>query len=306
MKEHRGISRAVRLINSILDNGLVLLLLLGLAYGCYALWDSQNLAQEATAEQYAVYKPQEDTLGFAELQALNEDVIGWITVYGTPIDYPVVQGEDNWEYINKSAEGTYSLTGAIFADASCDPDFQDFNTILYGHNMVPNVMFGSIKEFKEQSFFDSHPYGNMYIQNRDYGLEIFGLLEADAYDSSIFQTGVGKAGRQSYLEAIRGHAVYLRDLVLADDDRIVLLSTCSAESTNGRDILVARLTDQVYEDTYAVEDPAQPDYGSADKAKGWRDLLPGWKTALFLLLFVLTLICLADQWFCRRRRRRRK
>ena len=56
----------------------------------------------------------------------------------------------------------------------------------------------------------------------------------------------------------------------------------------------------------AVEDPAQPDYGSADKAKGWRDLLPGWKTALFLLLFVLTLICLADQWFCRRRRRRRK
>ena len=92
MKEHRGISRAVRLINSILDNGLVLLLLLGLAYGCYALWDSQNLAQEATAEQYAVYKPQEDTLGFAELQALNEDVIGWITVYGTPIDYPVVQG----------------------------------------------------------------------------------------------------------------------------------------------------------------------------------------------------------------------
>ena len=226
MKEHRGISRAVRLINSILDNGLVLLLLLGLAYGCYALWDSQNLAQEATAEQYAVYKPQEDTLGFAELQALNEDVIGWITVYGTPIDYPVVQGEDNWEYINKSAEGTYSLTGAIFADASCDPDFQDFNTILYGHNMVPNVMFGSIKEFKEQSFFDSHPYGNMYIQNRDYGLEIFGLLEADAYDSSIFQTGVREAGRQSYLEAIRGHAVYLRDLVLADDDRIVLLSTC--------------------------------------------------------------------------------
>ena len=75
MKEHSGISRAVRLINSILDNGLVLLLLLGLAYGCYALWDSQNLAQEATAEQYAVYKPQEDTLGFAELQALNEDVI---------------------------------------------------------------------------------------------------------------------------------------------------------------------------------------------------------------------------------------
>ena len=306
MKEHRGISRAIKLINSILDCSLILLLLLGLAYGCYALWDSQNLAQEATAEQYAIYKPQEDSLGFEELRALNEDVLGWITVYGTPIDYPVVQGEDNWEYINKSAEGTYSLTGAIFMDASCDSDFQDFNTILYGHNMVPNVMFGSIKEFKERSFFDSHPYGNLYIQNHNYGLEIFGLIEADAYDSSIFQTGVNGAGRQSYLTAIRDHGVYLRDLALTDDDRIVLLSTCSSESTNGRDILVARLTDQVYEDTFAAEKEALPDYGSADRLKGLRDLMPQWKTALFLLLIILIVICLVDQWFCRRRRRRRK
>ena len=113
MCRHRGICRVIRGMNGILDYGLLLLLLLGLVYGCYALWDSQNLAEEATSEQYAIYKPQEDTLGFQELQSMNSDVIAWITVYDTPIDYPVVQGKDNWEYVNKNAEGEYSLTGAI-------------------------------------------------------------------------------------------------------------------------------------------------------------------------------------------------
>ncbi len=106
----------------------------------------------SNVEQYAIYKPQEDTLGFQELQSMNSDVIAWITVYDTPIDYPVVQGKDNWEYVNKNAEGEYSLTGAIFMDSENNPDFQDFNTILYGHNMVPNVMFGSIKDLKNKPF----------------------------------------------------------------------------------------------------------------------------------------------------------
>ena len=182
MCRHRGIRRVIRGLNGILDYSLLLLLLLGLVYGCYALWDSQNLAEEATSEQPAIYKPQEDTLGFQELQSMNSDVIAWITVYDTPIDYPVVQGKDNWEYVNKNAEGEYSLTGAIFMDSENNPDFQDFNTILYGHNMVPNVMFGSIKEFKEQAFYEAHPYGNLFVQNRNFGLEIIALIEADAYD----------------------------------------------------------------------------------------------------------------------------
>ena len=125
MCRHRGIRRVIRGLNGILDYSLLLLLLLGLVYGCYALWDSQNLAEEATSEQYAIYKPQEDTLGFQELQSMNSDVIAWITVYDTPIDYPVVQGKDNWEYVNKNAEGEYSLTGAIFMDSENNPDFQD-------------------------------------------------------------------------------------------------------------------------------------------------------------------------------------
>ena len=170
-------------------------------------------------------------------------------------------------------------------DSENNPDFQDFNTILYGHNMVPNVMFGSIKEFKEQAFYEAHPYGNLFVQNRNFGLEIIALIEADAYDSS---------------------AVYMNDITLEADDRILLLSTCSSESTNGRNILVARITDQTYKDTYSAKDQDHAGNESVDRRGGWRDFIPGWKTALFLLLLLLILICFADQWICRRRRKGRK
>ena len=225
---------------------------------------------------------------------------------GTKIDEPVVQGKDNWEYVNKNAEGEYSLTGAIFMDSENNPDFQDFNTILYGHNMVPNVMFGSIKEFKEQAFYEAHPYGNLFVQNRNFGLEIIALIEADAYDCSVFYINVTRNDSIPYLEVIRNHAVYMNDITLEADDRILLLSTCSSESTNGRDILVARITDQTYKDTYSAKDQDHAGHESVDRRGGWRDFIPGWKTALFLVLLLLILICFADQWICRRRRKGRK
>ena len=121
MCRHRGIRRVIRGLNGILDYSLLLLLLLGLVYGCYALWDSQNLAEEATSEQYAIYKPQEDTLGFQELQSMNSDVIAWITVYDTPIDYPVVQGKDDMEYITANQD---ALIGKIL-EIKCSGLSQD-------------------------------------------------------------------------------------------------------------------------------------------------------------------------------------
>ncbi len=246
---YRGISKGIRAVNGLLDYSLILLLLLALLYGCYALWDSQNLTQEATAEQYEIYKPEENELGFQELQQINPDVFGWISIYGTPIDYPIVQGEDNWEYINKNAEGEYALTGAIFLDAYGDPEMKSFHNIIYGHNMVPNVMFGSIKEFKEQSFFDSHLYGSLYVRGEMYGLEIFALIHADAYDQEIYRNNLTEDDREGYLEAISQRAVHERQIGVTVDDRILLLSTCSSDSTNGRDILVARITEEIFEQT---------------------------------------------------------
>ncbi len=65
---------------------------------------------------------------------------------------------------------------------------------------------GSIKEFKEQAFYEAHPYGNLFVQNRNFGLEIIALIEADAYDSSVFNINVTRNDSIPYLEVIRNHA----------------------------------------------------------------------------------------------------
>ncbi len=299
---------AVRTVNAIINFALIIALLLLLAFGCYALWDSNNVATNATAAQFEVYKPAEDAASFEELRAINPEILGWLTVYGTMIDYPLVQGEDNAKYVNTSATGEYSLTGAIFLDYRNDKRFFDFNTIVYGHNMVPSVMFGSIKEFKEKSHFDNHLYGNLYYDGRDHGLELFAMLTADAYDGVIFSPAVeGEAARQDYLDNILATATYTRDVGVTISDRIILLSTCSADGTNARDILIGRIADEPFVDAFAEPEPEKRtvitvdgrEYGSV-----W-ETLPSWAWMLIgLLLFLILMAVILG--ICRRAQQRNK
>ena len=162
---------------------LLLLLLLGLVYGCYALWDSQNLAEEATSEQYAIYKPQEDTLGFQELQSMNSDVIAWITVYDTPIDYPVVQGTDNEYYLKHTFKKTEHVAGSIFLDKDNSQDFSNRKSILYGHNMKDGSMFQGLHKYESESYLQEHNKVYLYLPDGEtltYTVIKCGYVKADS------------------------------------------------------------------------------------------------------------------------------
>ena len=207
MCRHRGICRVIRGINGILDYGLLLLLLLGLVYGCYALWDSQNLAEEATSEQYAIYKPQEDTLGFQELQSMNSDVIAWITVYDTPIDYPVVQGTDNEYYLKHTFKKTEHVAGSIFLDKDNSPDFTNRKTILYGHNMKDGSMFQGLHKYESESYLQEHNKVYLY------------LPDGEALTYTVIKCGYVKADSDTF---------WLGEQV---ETRTLLLSTCGSDSS---------------------------------------------------------------------------
>jgi len=249
--EARGI-KAVRIANDIINNALLVIIVALLAFAVYALWDSKQIYYAASKSNYEVYKPDKEGGGntFKELQAINPEVIAWIDVYGTNIDYPVVQGEENSKYVNTNAEGRYSLTGAIFLDAGNSADFSDFNNILYGHHMDKNVMFGEIGSFAKKSVFDSHRYGNLFTGGKDYGIEFFALVEADAYDRQVFRIKVDEEERMLFLSGLLESAVQKRDVRVTGSDRIVLLTTCSTASTNGREILVGLMTDDVFADPF--------------------------------------------------------
>ena len=240
----KGVNQAINLI-------VLTVILLLIAYAGYALWDSHQIYRMANSSNYAIYKPTAANEGksFKELQTINPDVFAWLSVYGTNIDYPVTQGRNNMEYINTSAEGRYSLSGAIFLDFRNSKDFTDFNSILYGHHMEKKAMFGEIGTFVDKDVFDSHRYGNLYFNGKDHGIEFFAFVHTDAYDSKIFNAGQeGEEARQAYLDDLAAKAIHERDIGVSTKDHIVLLSTCSSSSTNGRDILAGRIVDEKYEE----------------------------------------------------------
>ena len=122
-----------------LSGAIVAVLLMLLAvYAGYALWDNQQVYAAAAEVRTSLLemKPAEDGPSFAALQAVNPDVCAWVTLDGTGVDYPVVQGEDNLTYVNTDVYGNFSLSGSIFLDSRCAPDFTEGYGLLYGHHMV--------------------------------------------------------------------------------------------------------------------------------------------------------------------------
>lgn len=306
----KGKKRIKTLLRFISGSITVLLVAIGVAVmllGGVIVWDTYDVEVSAAKERFAVYKPEEEKAGFDELRSINSDVIGWINVYGTNIDYPIVQAKDNWEYLTKDVFGDYSLTGSIFLDSDNSADFSDFNSILYGHNMTPAVMFGAVKDFKDKTFFDGHAYGDLYYGGTHYGLVFTRLVEADAYDNFIFAPGIeGKENRLSYLSRLASLTVHSRDEIkVRPKDRIVLLSTCSNVETNIRDILVAKITDETYADPFAEGQKGKVDQRSVDQQKHYpvfRFIRDYW----WLILIIVTAGIAASVLIRRRRKKATK
>jgi len=282
--------RIIRIANRLISTMVLVAILLLLAFGSYALWDSGQVHNAASHRNYERYNPtlENNTASFAELQAINPDVFAWLTIFGTNIDYPVVQGQDNLRYVNTNANGQHSLSGAIFLDANNGPGFSDFSSILYGHHMERQAMFGEIGLFAGEDYFNARRYGMLYENGREYGLTFFAFVHADAYDTAVFRTKIeGPADQQAYLDLLRQLAIHTREEIsVTPGDRIVLLSTCSDSSTNGRDILIGKITYETQSNPFGIEEEA--DHANPIPSI---DLLPGqWSQAVLWVKMILIVL----------------
>ncbi len=248
--ENSRASKIVLLLDSIVTTVITIFFLLVIVCGVYCIWDSNQVYMDADSSNYTVYKPSDDnTLSFEELRKLNPDVFGWIEIYGTEIDYPLLQGNDNLEYVNTDVLKNYSLSGAIFLDSAKPKSFLDFKSVVYGHHMEQHKMFGDIDLFADESFFDEHKYGNIYYDEKEHGLEIFSYIECDAYDGLVY--GEYEDGNeQEFIGQIMNKSKYYRDIDLTEDDHIVVLSTCDYSYTDGRMVLLARISDTKYNNRF--------------------------------------------------------
>jgi sortase B len=235
--------------NRLLNAVITLLLIVALLYGGFGVWDTWNVYKGADVDSDLLkYKPTatgKDTPNptLSDMQKINSDVCAWLTVDGTNIDYPVVQGQSNIEYLNQAVDKSFSLSGSIFLDYRNSRDFSDCYSLIYGHHMDGEVMFGEIPYFLKSDYFQSHTTGTVFTPKHTYYVQWFACLETDAYDNQIYNPTfyTDEKSMSELLEYIKSIATQYRDLDISTSDKLVALSTCAAAATNGRVILIGRI-----------------------------------------------------------------
>lgn len=196
-------------------------------------------------------------IDFANLQQVNREVTGWIWIYDTVVNYPLVQsGKNNDAYLHKTYDGTSNSSGSIFMDYRNASDFSDTNTIIYGHNMKNGKMFAVLKKFGNQEFYDSHR--EFYIMtpegNRRY--EIISAFQTDALSDIYDRNFSSQEGRQAWFEKVLRSSAILAVVDAAAEDSFVTLSTCvSGNDYRARFVVIGRLAEiePVYQEDAAGE-----------------------------------------------------
>ena len=245
---------AARVGNRILSIMAGILILLMLSYGMYSLWDTYKIYANSFAdEELLKFRPTddgEDNPTLKDLKKLNPDVKAWIQVPKTNIDYPVVQGQDDMEYINKNVYGEFELSGAIFLSCLNKDDFSDPYNLVYGHNMKNGGMFADVADFTNKEYFETHQKGKLYLTDATRKIRFFACMKVTAADAKIYHPdGYRKENLKDLLDYIQANAVQYRDVNVADENSLIALSTCSEAETNGRVVLIGKLEREVAENS---------------------------------------------------------
>lgn len=172
------------------------------------------------------------------LKKVNPDLVGWIDIPDTQIDYPVVQSTDNDKYLHTGFDGNENLSGSIFMDYECQPDFKGRNTILYGHNMHNGTMFKDILKFKDIDYLKEHQYFDIYTFSETIHLKIIGCYY-DKANAMIRQTNFETDDEfQKFVRKVLEPCELVGDLEIPVG-RLYTLVTCSYEENDARTYLFA-------------------------------------------------------------------
>jgi SrtB family sortase len=128
-------------------------------------------------------EPSLPQVDFTSLKAINPDIVGWLMCEDTSIDYPIAQSADNEHYLHYLFDGTYSKVGCPFLDFENAPDFTDYNSIIYGHNLLDGSMFTDLTKYTERDFCDAHPGMLLLTPSGTNRLEIFSAFIANPSES---------------------------------------------------------------------------------------------------------------------------
>lgn len=241
---------------------LTAVLLLGLAVGLAGIVRQQldyrkGAADYADAQEIArtaptvsapaedpVDEPEEAAVDLTALREINAEVVGWIDIPGTEVSYPIVQAEDNDYYLTHTWKRESSSVGAIFMDYRSDGGFGDFNTLIYGHRMRNGSMFGCLKDYMDQSYYEQAPTVLLTDDSGTHRYDIFAAYQAKT-DAALYTPGADNRDlAEEVLQFAATHNVLRTGISPTAEDSVLTLVTCTGNGYSARWIVQAVLVEE--------------------------------------------------------------
>ena len=230
---------------------VALLAVLGISYLLFQnakqTKETQDLNVQLVEMRQEVETEEDNTDWSKGMLDINSDYKGWLTIYGTQISEPVVQGEINETYLRTNINGEHAEAGTLFLDETTDLS-QDGNLIIYGHKMNDGTMFGTLDKFEDEEFFDNNGTVCWESEKGKEYYQIFALLVLPGYstapdfiDLQAWNNVLDEEQTADMLNTIADRASIFRgESFNLEKDKYLFLVTCDYSINNGRLVLVGR------------------------------------------------------------------
>jgi sortase B len=178
---------------------------------------------------------------------MNENLIGWVKIDDTIIDYPVMQTDDNEYYLNHNFDDESDNNGCIFMDSACDVVQGCDNIIIYGHHMKSGKMFGGLNKYSKESYYKEHPtiqFDTIYEKGVYQVMYVFRSKVYSEEDVNFKYYQFIKANSatefDSYMNEMASLSLYDTGVTATYGDQLLTLSTCDYQESKGRFVVVAK------------------------------------------------------------------
>ena len=177
-------------------------------------------------------------INFKDLQTINEDVFGWIQIFGTQVDYPILDADDTQYYLKHSYNHRRTAYGSIFLEPRNSAKMNEKHIVIYGHNMVNHSMFGSFVNYKKQAYANNNQFITICMPGNDLIYQIFSAYTA-AIDSPTYRLRFSEEGSfDEMIKHMKESSLINSDITPKEGDQILTLSTCTPAGSKSHRFVV--------------------------------------------------------------------
>lgn len=210
----------------------------------------QNEKQENTFEDLIeiveenIENQEERKIDINKLYEENKDIVGWLKIDNTTINYPIMQNiNDPNYYLHRDFYKNYSSYGTPYMAKQCN--LNSDNIVIYGHHMKNNKMFGELEKYKSKDFYNNHKIITFTTLEKEYSYEIFAVFKTTVYTKNTFRyyeniNFENKKMYDDFINICKNKSLYQTGIEIKDKEKLITLSTCEYSNKNSRLVIVAR------------------------------------------------------------------